>query len=250
LTLRRHRLVRLGECEHTSPGNIDVAAQADKEEIDASRSVNIMRYIFFAERRNMRNSMEQSAMKAAVFVERDGILNCDRVEGNHPVSPLSLEQMQPKTDSIEPLRQLKAAGFLLIATTNQPALSRGELSRREMDRMHDVLRQVFALDDILICPHDADDFCPCRKPKPGLLTEAAFKWHLNLQQCFVISNKWQDAEAALNAGCTSLLIASPWIGKGHHDIVLATLADAVKKIPQMHPGPGTAPAPRRAIISY
>ena len=189
-------------------------------------------------------------MRAAVFVERDGILNCDRMEGNQPAPPLSLEQMQPKTESIEPLRQLKAAGFLLIATTNQPALSRGELSRREMDRMHDVLRRIFALDDILVCPHDAADFCPCRKPKPGLLTEAAFKWHLNLQQCIVLSNKWQDAEAAMNAGCTSLLIASPWIGKGHRDMVLASVADAMKKIPRLHPGKGAAAAPPRAVGSY
>jgi D-glycero-D-manno-heptose 1,7-bisphosphate phosphatase len=188
-------------------------------------------------------------MKAAVFVERDGILNCDRMEGKQPVPPVSLEQLEPKTDAIEPLRHLRAAGFLLIATTNQSALSRGELSRREMDRMHDVLRRIFALDDILVCPHDASDFCPCRKPKPGLLTEAAFKWHLNLEKCFVISNKWQDAEAALNAGCTSLLISSPWIGTGHHDVVLPTLADAVNRIPRLHSRAASA-APQGTISSY
>jgi D-glycero-D-manno-heptose 1,7-bisphosphate phosphatase len=189
-------------------------------------------------------------MRAAVFVERDGILTFDRVEGNQPVPPLSLEQLEPKTEAIEPLRQLKASGFLIIATTNQPALSRGDLSRREMDRMHEVLRRIFALDDILVCPHDASDFCPCRKPKPGLLTEAAFKWHLNLEQSFVLSNKWQDAEAAMNAGCTSLLIASPWIGKGHHDIMLANLAEATNKILRLHPGTGAVAAPRGAVSSY
>jgi len=194
--------------------------------------------------------MPVPVMRAAVFVERDGILNCDRVERNQPAPPLCLEQSEPKIEAIEPLRQLKAAGFLLIATTNQPALSRGELSRREMDRMHDVLQRIFALDDILVCPHDAADFCPCRKPKPGLLTEAAFKWHLNLEQCFVLSNKWQDAEAASNAGCTSLLIASPWIGKGHHDIVLASLADAVNKISRLHAGTSAVAAPRGAVSSY
>jgi D-glycero-D-manno-heptose 1,7-bisphosphate phosphatase len=172
------------------------------------------------------------------------------MEGNLPAPPLSLDQLEPKTEAIEPLRQLKAAGFLLIATTNQPALSRGELSRREMDRMHDVLRRIFALDDILVCPHDAADFCPCRKPRPGLLTEAAFKWHLNLEQCFVLSNKWQDAEAALNAGCTSLLIASPWIGKGHHDIVLASLSEAVAKIPRLHPAKRAVAPPRGVVSSY
>jgi D-glycero-D-manno-heptose 1,7-bisphosphate phosphatase len=173
-------------------------------------------------------------MRAAVFVERDGILNCDRVERNQPAPLLSLDQMEPKTDAIEPLRHLKALGFLLIATTNQPALSSGELSRRELDRMHDMLRRIFLLDDLLVCPHDAGDFCPCRKPKPGLLTEAAFKWHVNLEQSLVLSNKWQDAEAARNAGCTSLLIDSPWIGKGHHDIVLGSVGEAVQKITRLH----------------
>ena len=149
--------------------------------------------------------------------------------------PLSLEQMEPKTEALEPLRQLKSAGFLLIATTNQPGLSRGTLSRRELDRMHDILSRMFFLDDIFICPHDANDCCPCRKPKPGLITEAAFKHQVNLERSFVLSNKWQDAEAAHTAGCTSLLISSPWIGKGHRDIVLAKLADLPGKISQLQP---------------
>jgi D-glycero-D-manno-heptose 1,7-bisphosphate phosphatase len=173
-------------------------------------------------------------MRSAIFIERDGILISDRLEGSQPMPPLFLEQMEPKIEAVEPLRQLKAAGFLLIATTNQPGLSHGTLSRRELDRMHSVLTRMFCLDDILICPHDADDFCPCRKPKPGLLTEAAFKWQVNMERSFVISNKWQDAEAAHNAGCTSLLIASPWIGKGHRDIVLAKLADVPDKISRLH----------------
>lgn len=184
-------------------------------------------------------------MRAAVFVERDGILNLDRVEKDQPVPPLSLQQMEPKTEALEPLRQLKAAGFLLIATTHQPGLSDGSLSRRELDRMHAILTQMFCLDDFFICPHHADDHCPCRKPKPGLLKEAAFKWHINLEHSFVISNKWQDAQAAQNAGCTSLLITSPWIGKGHRDIVLAKLADVPGKIIQLQPK--TRPIPTLAV---
>jgi D-glycero-D-manno-heptose 1,7-bisphosphate phosphatase len=175
-------------------------------------------------------------MKAAVFIERDGILNHDCVEGNKPVSPLSLDQLSPRTESIEPLRKLRSAGFVLIATTNQPQLSRGELSRRELERMNDTLRHIFCLDDFLICPHDSADFCPCRKPKPGLLLEAAFKWHVNMDQSFVLGNKWQDAEAAHNAGCTSVLIASPWIGQGHHDVMLPTVAEAARKIAELQVG--------------
>lgn len=174
-------------------------------------------------------------MRTALFIERDGILNLDRVDKDQPVPPLFFEQMAPKTEALEPLRQLKAAGLLLIATTNQPGLSDGSLSRRELDRMHGILRGMFCLDDIFICPHNASDCCPCRRPKTGLLTEAAFKWQVNLQQSFVLSNKWQDAQAAHTAGCISVLLSSPWIGKGHRDIVVANLADVPAKIAQFRP---------------
>jgi histidinol phosphatase-like enzyme len=66
------------------------------------------------------------------------------------------------------------------------------------------------------------------------LIEAAFKWHLDLERSFVISDKWPDAEAAWAVGCTSLLIQSPWIGSVHRDFVVAGLASAVHKIMQLH----------------
>jgi len=169
-------------------------------------------------------------MRAAIFLERDGILNLECVQGAHPVSPLFEEQFQPNLEALESLNQLKAAGFLLIATTNQPCLSSGLLQRSQLDRMHARLRRALPIDDIFVCPHDNNDFCPCRKPKPGLLTEAAFKYHLDLGKSYVVSNKWQDAEAARNAGCISLLIQSPWIGMGHHDIVLPNLQAVTEKI--------------------
>ena len=94
-------------------------------------------------------------------------------------------------------------------------------------------RTVLLLDDILVCPHDQTDHCPCHKPKPGLFVEAAFKWHLDLDSSFVVSEKWQDAEAARTVGCTSLLLDSPWIGKAHHDFVLPDLETIVDKIQQL-----------------
>jgi D-glycero-D-manno-heptose 1,7-bisphosphate phosphatase len=170
------------------------------------------------------------SMKLGVFIERDGILNQPRVERHHQVSPLTLEDLRINREAAPLLARLKAAGLVLIATTNQPGLSRGYQSRRELDRMHAVLRAAFPLDDLLACPHDETDRCPCRKPKPGLLVEAAFKWHLHLDHSFVISDKWQDAEAARSAGCTSLLIPSPWLGAVHRDFVLPDLAAVVEKI--------------------
>jgi D-glycero-D-manno-heptose 1,7-bisphosphate phosphatase len=169
-------------------------------------------------------------MKQAVFFERDGVLNAAQTEKQQQVSPLTLEAFQLNESAVPLLKKLKSAGFVLIATTNQPGLSRGYQNRRELDRMHDRLRKIFPLDDILVCPHDESDQCPCRKPKPGLFVEAGFKWHLDLDHSFVISDKWQDAEAARIAGSTSLLLKSAWVGKVHRDFLVPDLEVAIAKI--------------------
>ena len=126
---------------------------------------------------------------------------------------------------------------MLLATTNQPGLSRGYQTRRELDLIHHQLRRDFPLDDILVCPHDEMDDCPCRKPQPGLLREAAFKYKLSLDHCFVVSDKWQDAQAAQLAGCTSLLLESRWNGSGHHDFILRDVEAAAAKVLQLHNSP-------------
>lgn len=172
-------------------------------------------------------------MKAAVFFERDGILNACDLKAGHPVCPLRLEEFKVLPDVAVQLARLKQAGFLLIATTNQPAVSEGTLSRRELDLMHAVMRRKLPLDDVLICPYD-DTTHPCFKPHPGMFLEAAFKWSLDLDRSFVVSDKWPDAKAAQIAGCTSVMIQSPWIGQDHHDFVVSNLETAVSKILQLH----------------
>jgi D-glycero-D-manno-heptose 1,7-bisphosphate phosphatase len=169
-------------------------------------------------------------MKQAVFIERDGVLNQVRVEKQQPIAPLTLEEFQLNKDLVPLVKQLKDANLIVIVTTHQPGISRGYQSRRELDRMHDLLRRTFTVDDLVICPHDETDRCPCRKPKPGLLVESAFKWHLDLDRSFVIGDKWQDAEAARTAGCTSLLLKSPWVGTVHRDFLLPDFEAVVNKI--------------------
>ena len=169
-------------------------------------------------------------MKQAVFIERDGVLNQVRVERQQPIAPLTLEEFQLNKDLVPLVQKLKDANLIVIVTTNQPGISRGYQSRRELDRMHDLLRRTFTVDDLVLCPHDETDRCPCRKPKPGLLVESAFKWHLDLDRSFVIGDKWQDAEAARTAGCTSLLLKSPWVGTVHRDFLLPDFEAVVNKI--------------------
>src|SRR5207249_9641812 len=84
-------------------------------------------------------------MKRAVFIERDAVLNEVRSGPKQQITPLTLEEFKIIQSADAPLRKLKAAGFILIVTTNQPGLSRGYQSRRELDRMHDMLRRAFPL---------------------------------------------------------------------------------------------------------
>lgn len=172
-------------------------------------------------------------MKYAVMFERDGVLNRVRVLARQQMVPLAVSDFHVNEEAVEPLTHLRSAGYLMLAVTNQPGISHGSLSRRELDMMHGVLRNRLPLDDILVCPHDESDRCSCRKPRTGLLIEAAFKWQLDLDRCFVVSDKWQDAAAAQVAGCTSILIQSQWNGGGHHDFIVPSLADAVEKILQL-----------------
>jgi D-glycero-D-manno-heptose 1,7-bisphosphate phosphatase len=181
-------------------------------------------------------------MKPAVFIERDGILNKPLIERQQQVTPLTCNQFQLNTEVAPLLNEMKASGLMLIVTTNQPGLSRGYQSRGELDRMHRLLRSTFAVDDLMVCPHEDADRCPCRKPKPGLLLEASYKWRVDLNRSFVISDKWQDAEAARRAGATSLLVQSPWLGDGHHDFVMPDLSSLVEKVLQLASPYSLAPA--------
>ena len=103
-------------------------------------------------------------MKAAIFFERDGVLNLCETQHGHQQAPLCLEQFRINPAAAPLLAHLKQAGFVLIATTNQPSVSRGLLSRNELSLMHNVLRRKLPLDDVMLCPYD-DDSHPCYKPQ-------------------------------------------------------------------------------------
>jgi len=169
-------------------------------------------------------------MKLGVIFERDGVLSGAGAVNHLHVGARRLQDFQINEEAIEPLRELKAAGYVLLATTNQPGSAHDYQVRRDLDRMHALLMSRFPLDGVLVCPHDEADQCPCRKPKPGLLIEAAFKWHLDLDHSFVVGERWQDAEAARVAGCTSLLLRSPWNGPVHHDFIADSLDEIVRRI--------------------
>ncbi len=176
-------------------------------------------------------------MKAAVFIERDGILARSTTAGGGTAT--RLEDFQVIESAAESLKALRDAGFLIYATTNQPGVTSGAPTRRELDLMHSVMVRKLALSGVLVCPHPLDDACPCRKPQPGLLRDAASTSGIDLEHSFVVSGHWSDAEMAETVGSTSVLIRSEQNGHGHHDLVVTDLKGAVAKILEVAQGMGT-----------
>ena len=91
------------------------------------------------------------------------------------------------------------AGFLLVVVTNQPEIARGTLAGSAVDEIHERLAELLPLDDIVTCPHDDADGCECRKPRPGMLLDAASRLGIDLDASY----------GSATAGATSRPEAAP-----------------------------------------
>lgn len=145
-------------------------------------------------------------MDRAVFLDRDGVLNRSATHDGRPCAPASLDQFELLPGVIKAVAQLRQAGFRLIVVTNQPDVATGKLSREVLEQMHQKLREWLPLDEIKSCCHTDQDHCACRKPKPGMLLEAAGRWSIDLSRSFMVGDRWRDVSAGKAAGCQTIFI--------------------------------------------
>lgn len=145
-------------------------------------------------------------MKRAVFLDRDGVLTQALVRDGKPYAARTPSEMLVEPDAPDALARLKAAGFLLIVVTNQPDVARGVTRREDVEAMHRTLCEELPLDGFFVCYHDDANACACRKPKPGLLLDAAAGHHIDTGRSFMIGDRWRDIDAGAAAGCRTVLI--------------------------------------------
>jgi D-glycero-D-manno-heptose 1,7-bisphosphate phosphatase len=148
----------------------------------------------------------------AVFLDRDGVLNRAFVRDGIPYPPAGLHDLEILPDVPAALALLKRHGFLLVVVTNQPDVARGRQQLATIENIHDALRKSLPLDDFFACCHDDPDRCDCRKPKPGLLAQAARKYNLDLHASFLIGDRWRDIDAGRDAGCRTV-----WIDRAYKE---------------------------------
>lgn len=142
---------------------------------------------------------------AAVFLDRDGVLNRPEVRGRRPFPPRE-DAVEVLPGVVEACARLKKAGLLLIVVTNQPDVARATTTMKTVDAIHERLRAALPIDDFRVCPHDDRDGCKCRKPKPGMLQAAAEEWGVDLRTCVMVGDRWRDIEAGRRAGCSTVFI--------------------------------------------
>lgn len=170
-----------------------------------------------------------------MFLDRDGVLNEAIVREGRPYSPATIDELKLVPDAAAALDRLKAAGFLLIVVTNQPEVARGTQSRSMVESMNSAVAAELPLDGFFTCWHDDRDECSCRKPKPGLLEEAAAKLGIDLRRSFLVGDRWRDIDAGAAAGCRTVLIDHHYqerVPDNEPDHRSATLDDAVDWILQ------------------
>lgn len=144
--------------------------------------------------------------RAAVFLDRDGVLNEAVVRGGRPFPPQALADVRTLPGVAAACRELAAAGYLLIVITNQPDIARGTQARATVDAINDRLRGELDLDEVLVCPHDDADACECRKPRPGMILDAARRWDIDLARSVTVGDRWRDVAAGTAAGTRTVFI--------------------------------------------
>jgi D-glycero-D-manno-heptose 1,7-bisphosphate phosphatase len=172
------------------------------------------------------------ARRAAVFLDRDGVLNEAFLRDGVPVPPPTVREFRLLPGVVEACREFAAAGLALVVVTNQPDLSRGTLTTSELEQIHEELRRRLPVDAIYVCPHDGPEGCACRKPRPGMMLRAAEDLQLDLTRSVCGGDRWRDIDSARRAGVHSVHIA--WNDQEllHEpaDAVCASLHDAREEI--------------------
>ena len=160
--------------------------------------------------RNLRNKQK------AIFLDRDGTIN------KYVGFLRNIDDFELLPTVAEAIKLINRSGYLAIVVTNQPVIARGEVTFAELDEIHNKMETLLGadgayLDGIYFCPHHPDKGfegevaelkiqCDCRKPKPGMLLQAAKDFNIDLEQSYMIGDGEHDRGAGKAADCKTKII--------------------------------------------
>lgn len=151
-------------------------------------------------------------MNRAIFLDRDGTINEEVV---HP-EPDQFAPRHPDEFKLilrvgEAIKLLNEAGLKVIVVTNQAGVARGYFTEEMVKKIHQKMKRELSkegafLDAIYYCPHHPDVGCDCRKPKPGMLKQAAHDLDIDLKRSYIIGDKMTDLMPGTKMGCKTILV--------------------------------------------
>ncbi len=173
---------------------------------------------FFETEKELQNGTVQSRnlinKQKAVFLDRDGTIN------KYVGFLRNIDEFELIDGVAEAIRDFHKKGYLVIVITNQPVIARGEVSPEQLDEIHNKMETLLGnegtyVDDIFCCPHHPDKGfegeraeykieCRCRKPKPGLIFDAAEKYNIDLSNSYMIGDRETDVLTGEAAGCRTI----------------------------------------------
>src|SRR5487761_93947 len=170
-----------------------------------------------------------------VFLDRDGVINLKLPEGRYVTR---WEEFEFLPGVAEGIRALNQASWLVMLATNQRAVAKRLLTESELRQIHrnmleELGRDGATVDAIYFCPHDVEDDCQCRKPKPGMILQAGREHQINLSASWMIGDSVMDVEAGKAAGCRTIWLKSrvPYpTASSQPDFVAVSIARATARI--------------------
>lgn len=154
----------------------------------------------------------------AVFLDRDGTIN------KYVGFLRNINDFELLPGVAEAIKKINSSGYLAIVVTNQPVIARGEVTYAQLNEIHNKMHTLLGMegayvDAIYYCPHhphkgyegevpELKIECECRKPKPGMLFEAAKDFNINLAQSWIVGDGENDIKAGKAAGCQAALIGT------------------------------------------
>lgn len=159
----------------------------------------------------------------AVFLDRDGVvveLVWDGVDGSYE-GPTASDDVQLVPGAADAIRRIRSLDYRTVVVSNQPGAAKGKASQDDLLAAHERVVRLLAeqgvmIDDYRYCLHHPDALdpvlaraCDCRKPKPGMLLEAAAELDIDLSRSWMIGDSDVDAAAGRDAGCRTILVENP-----------------------------------------
>lgn len=151
----------------------------------------------------------------AIFIDRDDTLIDDPGLITNP------DQVQLLPEAAQALVQFKKLGYLIFIVTNQPCVARGDVTEDQLEGIHRQLKRLLAeegasVDEIYYCPYHPDGTIKkyaieseLRKPQPGMLLKAAADYDVDLDNSWMIGDRFGDIRAGKSAGCRTILVDVP-----------------------------------------